>query len=73
MDQVCVYRVKVKGQMDAGDFVERSPLELVIVRVSTTATLFTFCTDQSGLLGMLRYLHGRGLVLQSIFRKETSC
>lgn len=73
MDHICAYRVEVKGQLDAGDLVKRSPLELVVVCASTTVTLFTFCTDQSGLLGMLRYLHGRGLVLQSIFRKETSC
>ena len=42
MDQICAYRVEVKGQSDTGDLVKRSPLELVIMRASTTVTLFTF-------------------------------
>jgi hypothetical protein len=49
-----------------------SPVKVKVVRIEAggqpgpEATLFTVCTDQSGLIGLLRHLHGRGLVLLSL-------
>ncbi len=73
MDQICTYHVAVKGQIDAGDLSTSSPLEMVLVSAAPAVTSFTICTDQSGLIGMLRYLHGRGFVFLSICRREKIC
>jgi hypothetical protein len=39
---------------------------MTVVQGDAESTLFLVRTDQSGLIGMLRYLHGRGLVLLSV-------
>lgn len=70
MDELCTYRIEVRGQADESDLTAMSPLQMTVVRVDTTATLFTVCTDQSGLVGLIRHLHGRGLVLLSVLRER---
>ena len=35
-----------------------------------SSTLVAVCTDQSGLIGLMRHLHGRGLVLLSVHRER---
>jgi hypothetical protein len=73
MDNICTYHVEVKGQIDESDLSTGSPLEMVVVRVTAATTLFVICTDQSGLMGMIRFLHGRGFVLLSVVRREETC
>jgi hypothetical protein len=70
MDELCTYRIEVRGQADENDLNAISPLQMTVVRVDTIATLFTVCTDQSGLVGLMRHLHGRGLVLLSVRRER---
>ena len=60
------YRIKVQGQVDENTFNATSPLQIMVVRVDTAATLFTIRADQSGLIGLIRHLHGRGFVLLSV-------
>ncbi|MDY6878509.1 MAG: hypothetical protein SWK90_20205 [Chloroflexota bacterium] len=66
MDAICTYQIKLRGQVNENDLNAISPLQMAVVRVDTTSTLFTVCTDQSGLIGLLRHLHGRGFVLLSV-------
>lgn len=73
MDNMCTYQVTVKGEIDARDLSISSPQEMVFVSATATATSFTIRTDQSGLIGILRYLHGRGFVFLSIFRRKSRC
>ena len=68
MDNICTYHVKVKGEMEPADLSTSSPLKVAGVSVGSAATSFTIRTDQSGLIGMLRYLHGRGFILLSFAR-----
>jgi hypothetical protein len=35
-----------------------------------SSTLVTVRTDQSGLIGLMRHLHGRGLVFLSVYRER---
>ncbi|MCL7452526.1 MAG: hypothetical protein M8467_05715 [Anaerolineae bacterium] len=70
MHASCIYEIEVRGQVDEGDLNAMSPLQMTVVRVDTTATLFTIRADQSGLIGLMRHLHGRGLVLLSVSRKQ---
>ena len=39
-------------------------------RVDAAATIFTIRTDQSGLIGLMRHLHGRGFVFMSVNRVD---
>lgn len=66
MDDICTYLIQLCGQVNESDLNAMSPIQMTVVRVDTAATLFTICTDQSGLIGLLRHLHGRGFVLLSV-------
>jgi hypothetical protein len=66
MNDICTYLIQLRGQIDENDLNAMSPIQMTVVRADTAATLFTIYTDQSGLVGLLRHLHGRGLVLLSV-------
>ena len=44
---------------------------MTVVRAASEATLLSIGTDQSGLIGLIRHLHGLGFVLLSVNRVET--
>lgn len=70
MDKMYTYHVAVKGKINPSDLCTSSPLAMEMVSETAAATSFTICTDQSGLIGMLRYLHGRSVMILSLFRNE---
>jgi hypothetical protein len=70
MQDICTYHIEVRGQVDENDLNKMSPLKVTRVRADTAATLFTIRTDQSGLIGLIRHLHGRGFVFLSISRER---
>ena len=75
MHELCIYRIKVRGQVDERDLNAMSPLRITMVQTDVgeehpyAATLFTIHADQSGLIGLMRHLHGRRLVLLSVNRE----
>jgi hypothetical protein len=68
MQDICTYRIEVRGQVDESNLNTMSPLEIKVEHVDLSATLFTVHTDQSGFIGLLRYLHQQGFVLLSVDR-----
>jgi hypothetical protein len=44
----------------------------VVVQADLDITRFTVHTDQSGLIGLIRHLHGRGFVLLSVSHERRS-
>jgi hypothetical protein len=70
MHDICTYQIEVRGGVHENDLNAQSPLEAKLVRVDTVATLFTIQADQSGLIGLIRHLHGRGFVLLSVYRER---
>jgi hypothetical protein len=70
MDTFCTYHIAVQGRVDGGELNAMSPHEMRVVQADAAETLFTVRTDQSGLVGLLRHLHGRGFVLLSITRRR---
>jgi len=66
MEDVCTYHIEVRGQVAEDEINITSPIHMTVVREDASATLFTVCTDQSGLVGLIRHLHGRGFVLLSV-------
>ena len=69
-DVFYTYRIEVQGQLDENAFNATSPLQMTVVRRDTATTLFTVCTDQSGLIGLIRHLHGHGFVILSVTREQ---
>lgn len=70
MQDICIYRIEVQGQVDENDLNAMGPLQVRVVQTDTTTTVFTVYADQSGLVGLLRHLHGRGLILLSVYRER---
>jgi hypothetical protein len=66
---VYAYQIEVEGQLDESDVNAMSPLQVTVRRRDEVATLLTARTDQAGLIGLLRHLHGRGNVLLSVARE----
>ncbi len=66
MNDICTYLIQLCGQVNESDLNAMSPIQMTVVRVDTASMLLTVCTDQSGLIGLLRHLHGRGFVLLSV-------
>jgi hypothetical protein len=64
------YLIEVMGILHEADINPASPYDLKRTGVGATATTFSVVSDQAGLIGLLRFLHGRGLVLQSVSRVQ---
>jgi hypothetical protein len=66
------YQIEVMGLMDEQALNASSPLRMRVIRLEPDGELplektrISVLTDQSGLIGLLRYLHARGLVLLSV-------
>jgi hypothetical protein len=67
MQDIWIYQIEVLGQVDEIDLNAISLLEIKIEQVNPTSTQFTVCTDQSGLIGLMRYLHNLGFVFLSVY------
>jgi hypothetical protein len=70
MHAICTYEIEVRGQVGEAELNAKSPREMSLVQSDAAATRFTIQTDQSGLVGLLRHLHGRGFVLLSVTRER---
>lgn len=66
MDDLRIYQIEIQGRADENDLNAIGPLQITVVQGDAESTLFIVRTDQSGLIGLLRTLHGRGLVLLSV-------
>jgi hypothetical protein len=66
MDDDCTYRIEVQGRANEDDLNAASPFQMTVVHADAKSTRLAIRTDQSGLIGLLRYLHGRGLMLLSV-------
>ncbi len=68
----CRYRIQVAGGVEEGILNASSPLELKVERIEDGSTWLSIDTDQSGFIGLLRYLHGLGFVFLSMDRSDES-
>jgi len=66
MNDIGTYYIQLRGQVDEDEINATSPLRVTVERPNQAATLLTVRTDQSGLVGLLRHLHGLGFVLLSV-------
>lgn len=68
MNDTCIYRIELRGEVDEGEVNALGPLRVKVEPCDTGLTLLTVHTDQSGLIGLLRYLHGLGFVVLTLSR-----
>jgi hypothetical protein len=66
MNTVCVYHIQIRGLVDEAEVNAMSPLQMVREWGETAVTQFSVQTDQSGLIGLMRHLHGLGFVFLSV-------
>lgn len=65
------YRLHLAGWVSEVDLNHDAPQSGVVISASPQKTCLSLICDQAGLVGMLRYLHGRGLVILSVERIST--
>lgn len=61
MNDIYTYLIQLRGQVDEGEINAMSPVQITVERSDMASTLLSACTDQSGLIGLMRHLHGLGL------------
>jgi hypothetical protein len=66
MDELRTYFIEVRGRMDEMDLNATSPIQMVVEGTDGDSMRLTVHTDQSGLIGLIRHLHGLGLALLSL-------
>jgi hypothetical protein len=72
MQEIHTYHIEVKGQLDVIIFNASSPLKISLEKIDPVNSLFAIYTDQSGLIGLLRYLHQQGFVILSAYCSDYS-
>lgn len=72
MNDTCIYRIELRGQVDEREINMMSPIQVTVEPAGGGATPLTTCTDQAGLIGLLRHLHGLGFVVLAMTRVEAS-
>lgn len=68
MQAICAYHIRLEGKVKEADLNVGSPLTIRVVQVDAAAATLEIQTDQSGMIGVMRYLHGQGFVLLSVVR-----
>jgi hypothetical protein len=69
MNDICTYLIQLREQVNEGEINATSPIQMTVIQMDAAATLLSICTDQSGLIGLMRHLHNRGFVFLSIQRE----
>lgn len=72
MKDISSYKIEVQGMLEENDLNATCPIQVSTVNVDRTATRLAVCTDQSGLIGLIRHLHARGLVLISVYSERSA-
>ncbi|MHC1781841.1 MAG: hypothetical protein AB9891_03575 [Anaerolineaceae bacterium] len=64
----CSYSIEIRGRIVEADLAMICPPGFGILRQEPEGMAFSIVTDQSGLIGLLRHLHSRGVVFEAIRR-----
>lgn len=76
MNDIRDYQITLQGLVDESEINPHSPHQMEFRQVAGSqddplrVTGIRVRTDQSGIIGLLRYLHGKGLVFLSVRRSE---
>ncbi len=70
MSDNCAYCITLRGQASEAEINALSPLQVTVTQTGPHCTQLTFSTDQSGLVGLINFLHGQGFVMLAINQVE---
>ncbi len=82
MNDIVSYVIILRGILDESEIRPASPVEISVKPAGcesekpadgsslTGVTELRVCADQAGLVGLLRYLHGKGFVLLAVQRGD---
>jgi hypothetical protein len=70
MHELHTYHIEVRGRMDEPDLNATSPIQMTVTGTDGDSMRLTVHTDQSGLIGLIRHLHGLGLAPLSLSCKR---
>ena len=68
MHEICTYHIEVKGKMVESNLAAMNRHPVTVIRLNSETSQIEIITDQSGLVGLIRHLHSRGIELLSISR-----
>jgi hypothetical protein len=71
MKDTSTYQIDLQNHIEEHELNATSPIHVRVIHVDQSLTRLAVHTDQSGLIGLIRHLHARGLVLLSIHRDRT--
>jgi hypothetical protein len=71
MDDICTYQIAIGGQVTEDDIRSIRPPGLKIELAGEIKTFLTVRTDQTGMVGLIRNLHGLGFTLLLVHCIET--
>jgi hypothetical protein len=57
------FLIQLQGQVDVTDLNLMSPHHMTHVQDTPEGTLVSICTDQSGMIGLIRHLHALGYTI----------
>lgn len=60
------YLILLRGSVSIDELNALTPLRMTQVRAEATTTRVTVSTDQAGLIGLMRHLHGLGFQFLSV-------
>lgn len=60
------YLVEIRGCVNQGELNANSPTQVRVIQAGQANTRLLVQTDQSGLIGLLRHLNGRGFAILSV-------
>ena len=65
-DAGSIYQLMLFGEISEEDVNPMSPCGVTLIRSGKTSTTFRVATDQAGIIGLMRYLHGNGFRFLSV-------
>ena len=71
MEDIFTYQILIRGTLSCEDIAAFGPRELRVEPAENNNTLLSARTDQAGLIGLLRHLHGSGQILLSVHTNQT--
>ena len=70
MHDIITYTIQLSGQVNESEINALGPLQMRVEKAEASATWLITHTDQSGLIGVMRHLHGLGFVFLSVNRVD---
>jgi hypothetical protein len=65
-----IYHVCLPGQVDEAEINRMSSLQMAREEGDTAVTQFAITSDQSGLVGLMRYIHNLGYVILAVTSEQ---